>query len=100
MIQPYTRLRAADNSGSQRLLRLNHADTALQAPANVQRHENSAAFCKYPIARNLIRKLSVRNGFDNRISRELQRGSTLRFREGRHPETSYAPRACAIAGVA
>jgi hypothetical protein len=42
----------------------------------------------------------VRNGFDNRLARQLQRGSSLRFREGRHPETSCAPPACEAAGAA
>jgi hypothetical protein len=37
---------AANNGVSQRLFRLNHSNAALQALANVKRHENPAAFCE------------------------------------------------------
>jgi len=41
-----------------------------------------------------------KNGVDDRFGASCQRGSTSCFREGRHPQTSYAPPACEAAGAA
>jgi len=92
--------RAPDNRFSQRVLRFHDTNAALQPVPDVKGHENASALSEDSIMRDMIRKLLVGNCFNHGRSRELQRRTPLRFREGRHPATSCAPRAYGAAGVA
>src|SRR5262249_38792809 len=92
--------RAADDRFSQRFIRFYNSDASLEPPTNMQGDENSMAFRKDSVMRNRIREFLSGNGFDDGSARQLQCGTSLGFREGRHPGTSCAPQACGGAGAA
>lgn len=56
----------ANNGLSQRLVRFNHADTALKPFADVQGHENGAALREDSFAGERVRKFAAGDSFDNR----------------------------------
>lgn len=91
---------ATYNRFPQRLLRFHHSNTALQAPAHVKGHENSAALSKDAFARDGVRKFAVRYGFEHSGASQLQSFVAFWFREERHPGTFYELRASEAAGVA
>ncbi len=92
--------RATNNRFSQGLFRFHDTNAALQAPAHVKGHENTATFPKDALTRDRVRKFAVRYGFDHSGASQLQSFVAFCFREERHPGTFYELRAYEAAGVA
>ena len=91
---------AANDGLSERFICFNDADTPLETFAQVKRHKDAAALGKDSFTRKDFRKLAVRYGFDNGRTGQLQRGTAVRIREGRHPRTSCGLRACGAGAAA
>ena len=79
---------AADNGFSQRLIRLDDPDAALQTSPHMQGHKHAAALREDSFTRNRVQKLAIGDGFDHSRAGKLQGGAPAFFREGQHPEAS------------